>query len=412
MPKDSSHDALPEKISGVFGESVTVMEGDSVTLHTNVTEILNDKEIVWSFNTTLIARVIQNNAVYDDLLIKDRLQLDNQTGDLTITNIRTTDSGLYSFGYKNSSDGSVKTFSVTCVRDTGMKSLSVMEGDSVTLYTDVPDIRKYDRYRDRLQLDHETGSLIIINIETSYSGIYEVEMSSSSGRHTIHKTFNVTVGVLSVSVMEGDSVTLHTNAKLHRFAEIVWSFNTTLIATVIQNNAMYANMQFNDRLQLDIQTGDLSITNIRTTDTGLYRFTAESKYSMSEREHIDYGGLKTFSVTCVRDTRVRSLSVMEGDSVTLCTDVTDIQKYDVIRWKFEQQDLPIAEINITAGTFNTYDDVEEIIRLHLNHETGSLTIRNTETSYSGIYEVEMSSSSGRHTIHKTFSVTVEQEESK
>ncbi|KAL0161422.1 hypothetical protein M9458_045147, partial [Cirrhinus mrigala] len=90
------------------------MEGDSVTLHTNVTEKLNDKEILWSFNNTLIARVIQNNAVYDDLQIKDRLQLDNQTGDLTITSIRTTDSGLYSFGYKNSSGGSVKTFSVTC----------------------------------------------------------------------------------------------------------------------------------------------------------------------------------------------------------------------------------------------------------------------------------------------------------
>ncbi|KAL0161519.1 hypothetical protein M9458_045244, partial [Cirrhinus mrigala] len=77
--------------------------------------------------------------------------------------------------------------------DTGAKSLSVKVGDSVTLYTDVPEIQKYDaiRFRDRLQLDQQTGSLTIIKTETNHSGRYEVEISSS--KHTIHKTFNVTV---------------------------------------------------------------------------------------------------------------------------------------------------------------------------------------------------------------------------
>ncbi|KAL0161478.1 hypothetical protein M9458_045203, partial [Cirrhinus mrigala] len=73
-------------------------EEDSVTLHTDVTEIKADDEIEWRFNSTRIARVTKNNAVYDDVVgFRDRLQLDIQTGDLKIINFRITNSGLYKF---------------------------------------------------------------------------------------------------------------------------------------------------------------------------------------------------------------------------------------------------------------------------------------------------------------------------
>ncbi len=106
-----------------------------------------------------------------------------------------------------------------------------------------------------------------------------------------------------------------------------------------------------------------------------------------------------------RDTGVNPVSVMEGDSVTLHTDVPEIQRYDVIRWRFGQQTSPVAEINRTAGIFNTSDGPDGIFRdrLTLNNQTGSLTINTTETNHSGHYEVEISS---KHTIHKSFSVTV------
>ncbi len=107
----------------------------------------------------------------------------------------------------------------------------------------------------------------------------------------------------------------------------------------------------------------------------------------------------------VRDTGVNPVSVMEGGSVTLHTDVPEIQRYDVIRWRFGQQTSPVAEINRTAGIFNTSDGPDGIFRdrLMLNNQTGSLTINTTETNHSGHYEVEISS---KHTIHKSFSVTV------
>ncbi|KAF4097286.1 hypothetical protein G5714_021294 [Onychostoma macrolepis] len=47
--------------------------------------------------------------------------------------------------------------------------------------------------------------------ETNHSGRYEVEISS---KHTIHKSFNVTVGeIKTVLVIEGDSVTLRTDTE-------------------------------------------------------------------------------------------------------------------------------------------------------------------------------------------------------
>ncbi|XP_048038496.1 lachesin-like [Megalobrama amblycephala] len=78
-------------------KTISVMEGDSVTLNTDVTEVQKYMLIQWMFGSTRIAeinRLTQSNSMYEDERFKDRLKLD-QTGSLTITNTRTTDSGLY-----------------------------------------------------------------------------------------------------------------------------------------------------------------------------------------------------------------------------------------------------------------------------------------------------------------------------
>ncbi|XP_077081485.1 uncharacterized protein LOC143735256 isoform X1 [Siphateles boraxobius] len=91
-------------LNGVSGGDAvkSVMEGDSVTLNTGVTEIKKDDVIEWRFGTdgSLLARInreldeiyISN---YADERFRDRLKLDDQTGSLTIMNTRTSDSGLY-----------------------------------------------------------------------------------------------------------------------------------------------------------------------------------------------------------------------------------------------------------------------------------------------------------------------------
>ncbi|XP_026108528.1 T-cell surface antigen CD2-like [Carassius auratus] len=109
--------------SRVFGAeanemlSVSVMEGDSVTLNTDLTEF-NDGRIVLKFGAekSLIAMMKRNkqNSTFDvlDGRFRDRLKLDRQTGSLTITNIRTQHAGLYEVDISGAKKSS-KTFNVS-----------------------------------------------------------------------------------------------------------------------------------------------------------------------------------------------------------------------------------------------------------------------------------------------------------
>ncbi|KAA0711959.1 hypothetical protein E1301_Tti023217 [Triplophysa tibetana] len=100
-----------------------------------------------------------------------------------------------------------------------VKSVSVTVGDSVTLSTDVTETLTDDQilwrfgpknariaeiyhwnppiydnieiFRDRLKLDNETGSLRIINISITDSGVYNLHIIRSTG--TLYKTFTVSV---------------------------------------------------------------------------------------------------------------------------------------------------------------------------------------------------------------------------
>ncbi|XP_016349712.1 SLAM family member 9-like, partial [Sinocyclocheilus anshuiensis] len=106
--------------SGVFGAEtmVSVMEGDSVTLNTNVTEIPENAHILWKFGAEkfMIAKIKRKKqiSVFDvpEGRFRDRLKLDNQTGSLTITNTTTQHAGLYELDITEVKKSS-KTFNVS-----------------------------------------------------------------------------------------------------------------------------------------------------------------------------------------------------------------------------------------------------------------------------------------------------------
>ncbi|KAK7136736.1 hypothetical protein R3I93_016940 [Phoxinus phoxinus] len=204
--------------------------------------------------------------------------------------------------------------------------------------------------------------------------------------------------VKSVSVMEGDSVTLNTDVtETQKYLLIQWTFGRTRIAEVnrlAQTNSTYdgPDERFRDRLKLD-QTGSLTITNTRTNDTGLYQLTIVSRETSSMSFN-----LKVCDVT----DEVKSVSVMEGDSVTLNTDVTETQKYLMVQWMFGS--TRIAEVNRLTQTSSTYDGPDERFRDRLNlDQTGSLTITNTRTSDSGLYQLTIVS---RETSSMSFNLIV------
>ncbi|XP_042612096.1 uncharacterized protein LOC109047519 isoform X3 [Cyprinus carpio] len=109
-------------LCGVFGDtdlmkSVSVTEGDSVTLNTDVTEVQRDDQILWMFGPkeTRIVEIYKHiiDMFNSNEIFGDRLQMDSFTGSLTIRNIRRTDSGLYKRQIRSNRGSSDKTFSVT-----------------------------------------------------------------------------------------------------------------------------------------------------------------------------------------------------------------------------------------------------------------------------------------------------------
>ncbi|KAK9967288.1 hypothetical protein ABG768_001695 [Culter alburnus] len=110
-------------LSGVFGDSdevksVSVMEGDSVTLNSDVTEVLRNDQILWMFGPreTRIAEIYKQNIdMYDsNEIFRDRLWINSQTGSLTIINIRSEHTGLYKLQIISDIRGvSYQRFSVT-----------------------------------------------------------------------------------------------------------------------------------------------------------------------------------------------------------------------------------------------------------------------------------------------------------
>uniref|UniRef100_A0A671R154 Ig-like domain-containing protein n=1 Tax=Sinocyclocheilus anshuiensis TaxID=1608454 RepID=A0A671R154_9TELE len=211
-----------------------------------------------------------------------------------------------------------------------------------------------------------------------------------------------------VSVMEGDSVTLHTGVRMKQKEKIRWYFNHTAIARILGDRGKICTdvqcnngtERFKGRLKLDRKTGSLTIRDIRTTDSGLY----DLLINRVHRRHSSISNTKIF-IVAVHDEMKRK-SVKEGESVTLDTHVTK-NPNNSITWYFN--DILIAK-KITGDQSKICTDVEcedgaERFRgrLKLNHQTGSLTIMNTRTTDSGDYKLQIRSS--RFSIIRSFSVS-------
>ncbi|KAK7136650.1 hypothetical protein R3I93_016865 [Phoxinus phoxinus] len=437
-------------LHGVTADIVSVMEGDSVTLNTGVQTNQQDK-IRWYYNDILIARISGDlSNICTDVQcnkgngrFRDRLKLDHQTGSLTITHTRNTDSEHYKLRISSDSSDSEKIFSVSVHNLSGVDtevSVSVMEGYSVTLNTGVQTnqqdrIRWYyndiriaeisgdlsnictdvqcnedtERFRDRMKLDHQTGSLTITHTRNTHSGEYKLLIISSDSSYS-KKIFSLYVhGVTAdiVSVMEGESVTLNTGVQTNQQYRIRWYYNDILIARIngdlsnictdVQCNKV--TERFRDRLKLDRQTGSLTITHTRDTDSGEYTLEIISRGSYSEK-------IFSISVYGVTGVDTEEVSVKEGDSVTLNTGVQINQQYR-ITWYYN--DILIARITGDLSYICTdvqcNEDTERFRdRLKLDHQTGSLTITHTTDTDSGEYTLWIISR--RSNSEKIFSVSV------
>lgn len=107
--------------------------------------------------------------------------------------------------------------------------------------------------------------------------------------------------------MVGESVTLHTDIEaIKRNDHILWLFGSdspgTRIAEIIKWSYMLSiyvchKERFGDQLQLDHQTGSLTIENISTEHSGLYKLTINNNGKTSNRRfRLKVYGEKIFSI--------------------------------------------------------------------------------------------------------------------
>ncbi|XP_067237030.1 uncharacterized protein [Chanodichthys erythropterus] len=457
---------------GVFGvgtdevKTVSVMEGESVTLSPDLTKIPGIIQMMWRFgdSRSVIAQIEENDISYPIVpeMFEDRLQVD-LTGSLTITNMKTKHSGLYKLEINHKTDTTNLNFSVTVYESPAVieafkgetKIVSETEGESVTLQTDTETHGKelivwrfgdegkliakqdleakrsplYDpdeRFRDRLKLDNQTGSLTITNIRITDSGVYKVKISSS--KQTLQKRFTVTVspvpvpdpglspgavagivvGVLLVfsavaaagvfyyrrkvsellkqirpwskSVLKGRPVTLNYDTEIQKDDKIQWKFGEKLIAEMTGENR--ENPQWTDefraQMKLNPLTGSLTIQQTRSEHSGLYKLEIKTR---------DYSASILFRLIVCDE--VNSVSVTEGEDVTLCVN-TEIQTGDKIFWMFGDYDRLVAK--------NTGEKCEEesecsdsrfTDNVDLNRQTGDLTIRTITTFHTGEYKLKI-----------------------
>uniref|UniRef100_A0A8C1A1X7 Zgc:171490 n=1 Tax=Cyprinus carpio carpio TaxID=630221 RepID=A0A8C1A1X7_CYPCA len=301
---------VPDKL-----KTISVKEGESVTFDPSVIKTAN-YVMTWYFNDSLIAEITgdQSKICTDDECkerFRDRLKLNNQTGSLTITNTRTTDSGDYkvliiSHILQHSvSITSLKTFIFTVI-DSGLSSAAVA-GICVAVGV----------------------AVVLLFVAAAAAGVIYYRKRPQAGQNSV---FSVITARVTVSVMKGDSVTLYTNVTTTQQDEILWYFNDTRIAMIAGDlSRICTDVQcnedterFRDRLNLENQTGSLTIKNIQTADTGVYQLKIFSRSSIRE---------KTFSVTVDVPDKVKTISVKEGESVTFDPGVIKTANY-VMRWYF------------------------------------------------------------------------------
>nr|XP_055073778.1 uncharacterized protein LOC129453528 [Misgurnus anguillicaudatus] len=178
------------------------------------------------------------------------------------------------------------------------KDIAAIHLDMIPSQTNYPD----ERFTNRLFMDPKSGSLTINNIRTEDTGEYQLKIKGIIDKNYYPlKTFSVTVTGVSgaddvtvMSVMKGDSVTLPINASEIKGDEwLLWKFKNAYIALIDLGTSQpnYIDERFTNRLNLDPQTGSLTVNNITTKDAGEYQV------KIKDRQETNYKPLKTFNVT-------------------------------------------------------------------------------------------------------------------
>nr|XP_021325355.1 uncharacterized protein LOC100334996 [Danio rerio] len=343
----------------MFGVEVkSVTEGDSVTLQVRLTQIQENEEIEWKFEDILIADINRkdNNITYyinaADGRFRDRLKLDTQSGSLTIMNTTTKHTGHYKV-----------------TRD---HWTSVNNKFSLTVSGVI-----------------RSGELTRTTIESNEEQFQKAGHQQSNDILLLSAAAAVVVGCLLIAaaiwVFCKKIRTSHQEVETH--AEEITYAEPTFYRTKAQKSSV----------QVEPDVVYAGVTEVAWQQRHTYLESQE----VADTEVVIF---TTMVVLGVFGVKVKSVSVTEGDSVTLPVKLTQIQENEEIEWKFE--DILIADINRKDNNITYYNNAADgrfRDRLKLDTQSGSLTIMNTTTKHTGHYKVTRDYWTS---VNNTFSLTV------
>ncbi|XP_059399787.1 SLAM family member 5 isoform X1 [Carassius carassius] len=374
---------------GVFGADVkSVMEGDSVTLHTDLTDLRGYDLILWIFgpDSTRIAQinnVVNKISIYNDALdgkFRDRLQLDNRTGSLTITNSRAEDSGLYKLQIIGGKDIPPKKFSIIVSAPLSVPVISTNSSQCsssfCSLVCSVVNVShvtlswyKGNSLLSSISVSDLSISLSLpLEVEYQDKNSYSCVLNNPISNQTQHLDITQLCHTCSV---DGSSLTTGDGLSLGHMVLICVVIVAVLVLAVVGMFSIYWKYRKKD--QLDSPDDDLA--------------------EMDE---------------------LKTVSARLGESVTLNTGVTAIQSFDVLQWRFGELNTASTNPFIVIAKLNEPNNIDCTghdekfrdsyrRRVQLDKKTGYLTINEIRSTDFGIYKLNISRK-GRNVISKSFIV--------
>ncbi|XP_052446715.1 uncharacterized protein LOC127988148 isoform X2 [Carassius gibelio] len=412
---------VPLHLEGVFGVDVkSVMEGDSVTLYTDLTEIQKAELILWTFgsgNTRIVQinRMSHKISIYDDVLdgrFRDRLKLDKQTGSLTITNTTTQHTGLYGFlqiiggkqathkkfnvivsahlpvpvisgnssqcSSSSSSSSSSSYCSLLCsVVNVGHVTLSWYKGNSLLSSISVSDL--------------SISLSLPLEVEYQEKNSYSCVINNPIRNQTTHLDISKLCHTCSASDSSTHYIVLGCFIALAVVAVFCGYYYHQRTSKQAVNQG-----QPDGEEHIGLTNG---VVNGNTGDTVRPNIDAETPDPDKHSQNSDF---------IVKD-EIKLMKTMSGKSVTLHSDLTEIQDDELIWWKFADSSgnkeavfTVIAKWDKTNNEENLCNEERFRDRLHLDHNTGSLTITNITNELCGHYKLHITSDRLKNST--TFSV--------
>ncbi|XP_067252786.1 SLAM family member 5-like isoform X3 [Chanodichthys erythropterus] len=386
-------------------KSVSVTEGDSVTLDAGLIETQRVDLILWTFGpeSTRIAqinKIINKVSLYNDALdgrFRDRLKLDDQTGSLTITNIRAEHAGLYQLQIFGGKEVPPKKFSIivsarlpvpVISRECSSSSSSSSSCSLVCSAVNVSHVTlswyKGNSLLSSISVSDLSISLSLpLEVEYQDKNTYSCVLNNPTSNQTQHLDITHLCHTCSV-----DWSTLKTESGLQlSHIVLICVFVGVIVLVVAAIGIFTFRRKRRNTNQMGRSPGqDTELNNVCSADEVIL-------------EKVE---LKTVSVTV-------------GESVTLNTGVTEIQGFDVLHWRFGKSGaddtnpfVVIARLNElnNSGCYNhdeSFKDRIHLDRVHLDQNTGYLTISDIKPTDFGIYKLNITRN-GQNMISKTFLV--------